>query len=70
MSVFLAQPGDTKSPPKADLVLGLSWWMWVIVGVGCLVVVLLLVVVICLYKRIKRKKVNKGNHPGNFGHIV
>nr|AQZ26550.1 T-cell surface glycoprotein CD4-2 protein [Lutjanus sanguineus] len=42
--------------PKAGELLGLSWWMWVIVGVGCLVVILLLVAIICLYKRIKRKK--------------
>lgn len=46
----------TKTSSKDNLLLGLSWWMWVIVGVGCLVVVLLLVLVICLYKRIKRKK--------------
>ncbi|KAM9353283.1 CD4-2 molecule, tandem duplicate 1 [Symphorus nematophorus] len=46
----------TIPPPKADRLLGLSWWLWVIVGVGCLVAVLLLVVVICFYKRIKRKK--------------
>ncbi|XP_022612384.1 T-cell surface glycoprotein CD4-like [Seriola dumerili] len=34
----------------------LSWWMWVAVGVGCLVVVLLVVFVIVLCKKIRRRK--------------
>ncbi|XP_039973543.1 uncharacterized protein LOC120784115 [Xiphias gladius] len=36
----------------------LSWWLWVLVGVGCLVVVLLTVSVIVFCKRIRRKKKN------------
>lgn len=61
--VFMAQPGVTNSP---FLQLGLSWWMWVVIGVGCLLVVVLMVVIICLCKRIKRKKVSKENHLGNL----
>uniref|UniRef100_A0A3B4Z8S0 T-cell surface glycoprotein CD4-like n=1 Tax=Seriola lalandi dorsalis TaxID=1841481 RepID=A0A3B4Z8S0_SERLL len=34
----------------------LSWWMWVAVGVGCLVVILLVVFVIVLCKKIRRRK--------------
>lgn len=46
--------GVTKGPPK--LPLGLSWWMWVVIGVGGVVVLLLMVFVVCLCKRIKRRK--------------
>ncbi|XP_034730196.1 CD4-2 molecule, tandem duplicate 2 isoform X2 [Etheostoma cragini] len=56
-------------PPSTDVVLlGLSWWMWVAVGVGCLAVVLLMVFVIVLCKRIKRRKVRmlrNGRQPLN-----
>ncbi|XP_034409743.1 CD4-2 molecule, tandem duplicate 2 [Cyclopterus lumpus] len=48
----------THPPPSAGLLLGLSWWVWVAVGGGCLTVVLLMVFVIVLSKRIKRKKRN------------
>lgn len=44
---------DTHPP---QLLLGLDWWAWVAVGVGCLVVVLLIVGVIVMCKRIKRRK--------------
>ncbi|KAM3614518.1 uncharacterized protein V6R79_015719 [Siganus canaliculatus] len=46
----------SHGPPHSDQLLGLSWWMWVIIGGGCLIVVLLMVLVICLCKKIKRKK--------------
>lgn len=36
----------------------LHWWIWVVVGAGCLVVVVLLVLVINLWKRVQRKKVS------------
>nr|AXK15891.1 T cell surface glycoprotein CD4-2 [Sparus aurata] len=50
-----------ESPPNGGPsapgpLLGLRWWMWVVIGVGCLVVVLLMVLVIVLCKRIKRRK--------------
>ncbi|XP_029959042.1 T-cell surface glycoprotein CD4-like [Salarias fasciatus] len=51
-------PGVTADDP-ADVgvqLLGLSWWVWVALGVGCLVSVLLLVLAIILCQRIKRKK--------------
>uniref|UniRef100_A0A3Q3XE79 Ig-like domain-containing protein n=1 Tax=Mola mola TaxID=94237 RepID=A0A3Q3XE79_MOLML len=57
-----SNPSCVTNPPP--LLLGLSWWMWVIIGVGCLVVVLLMVIIICLYRRIKRKRVSKENHRG------
>ncbi|KAM7421103.1 hypothetical protein PAMA_015328 [Pampus argenteus] len=49
---------SVQTPPSsvASELLGLSWWMWVAVGVGSLVVVFLMVLVIILCKRIKRKK--------------
>ncbi|XP_044216146.1 CD4-2 molecule, tandem duplicate 2 [Thunnus albacares] len=53
----ITQPGGP--PPKSNDVLGplgLSWWMWVAVGVGGLVVVFLMVLVIALCRRIKRRK--------------
>ena len=68
MVYFLsAQPGGP--PPKSNDVLGplgLSWWMWVAVGVGGLVVVFLMVLVIALCRRIKRRKVSKDNYPGDL----
>lgn len=45
--------GPTSGAPQLP---GLSWWVWVAIGVGCLVVVLLIVCVIVLCKRIKRRK--------------
>ncbi|XP_067457230.1 CD4-2 molecule, tandem duplicate 2 [Thunnus thynnus] len=53
----ITQPGGP--PPMSNDVLGplgLSWWMWVAVGVGGLVVVFLMVLVIALCRRIKRRK--------------
>ncbi|XP_042278974.1 CD4-2 molecule, tandem duplicate 2 isoform X2 [Thunnus maccoyii] len=53
----ITQPGGP--PPTSNDVLGplgLSWWMWVAVGVGGLVVVFLMVLVIALCRRIKRRK--------------
>ncbi|XP_073341937.1 T-cell surface glycoprotein CD4-like [Pagrus major] len=47
---------DCGTISSSGLLLGLSWWMWVVIGVGCLVVILLMVLVIVLCKRIKRKK--------------
>ncbi|KAM7383271.1 hypothetical protein PAMP_002938 [Pampus punctatissimus] len=52
---------SVKTPPSppsgvASGLLGLSWWVWVAVGVGSLVVVFLMVLVIILCKRIKRRK--------------
>nr|XP_046255218.1 CD4-2 molecule, tandem duplicate 2 [Scatophagus argus] len=44
-----------KPTPNNDL-LGLKWWMWIIIGVGSLIVVLLIIFVICMYKRFKRRK--------------
>ncbi|XP_074539758.1 T-cell surface glycoprotein CD4-like [Halichoeres trimaculatus] len=44
----------------------LSWWIWVAIGVGSLVVFLLLVVVIVLCKRIRRKK--RKHHRRQNGH--
>lgn len=55
-SVFMAQPGAAPSPPR--VLLGLNWWMWTAIGTGFTVVVFLMVLVICLCKRIKRKKVS------------
>ncbi|KAM8734213.1 CD4-2 molecule, tandem duplicate 1 isoform 2-T2 [Acanthopagrus schlegelii] len=49
-------PSTSDLPNAAGQLLGLSWWMWVVIGVGCLVVVLLMVLVIVLCKRIKRRK--------------
>uniref|UniRef100_A0A3Q4H080 Ig-like domain-containing protein n=1 Tax=Neolamprologus brichardi TaxID=32507 RepID=A0A3Q4H080_NEOBR len=37
--------------------LGLAWWVWVAIGVGCLVAILLMVCVIVLCVRVKRRKV-------------
>lgn len=61
-----SQPGNVQPPPEAALLLGLIWWVWVAIGVGCLVVVLLMVFVIVLCKRIKRRKVSQDNKPGNL----
>lgn len=48
---------NVKNPPRhSERSLGLSWWMWVAIGVGCVVVLLLMVCVVCLCKRIKRRK--------------
>lgn len=60
--------GCGTAPPASALLLGLSWWVWVAGGVGCLVVVLLVVFVIVLCKRIKRRKrkfltMKNGQHP-------
>ena len=58
-----SSPGNT---PEGALLLGLSWWVWLAIGVGCLVVVLLMVFVIVMCKRIKRRKVSQDNKPGNL----
>ena len=53
-------------PPPLPLLLGLSWWLWVVIGVGCLVVAVLMGFVICLWKRIQRKKVSRqSSHKGS-----
>ncbi|XP_068180353.1 T-cell surface glycoprotein CD4-like [Antennarius striatus] len=36
--------------------LGLNWWMWVVIGVACVVLLVLMVTIFCLYKMIKKKK--------------
>ncbi|KAL7393882.1 hypothetical protein ABVT39_017335 [Epinephelus coioides] len=46
--------GVTKS--NDALLLGLSWWMWVAIGVGCLLVLLLIVLIVVLCERNKRRK--------------
>ncbi|XP_060905288.1 uncharacterized protein LOC132983068 [Labrus mixtus] len=46
----------TNPQPKETPLLELSWWVWVSLGVGCLVVILLIVFVIVLCKRIRRRK--------------
>lgn len=56
------QPGITDQENRNDLqLLGLSWWVWLSIGIGCLVVILLIVLVIILCKRIKRRKVREEN---------
>ncbi len=65
-SVLVARPGVTNLPSDAALLLGLSWWMWVIIGVGGLIVVLLMVLVICLCKKVRRRKVSVKDHSGNL----
>lgn len=57
----LAGAGGASTPPVPPpplLLLGLSWWLWVVIGVGCLIVVVLMFFVIYLCKRIQRKKVS------------
>ncbi|CAF97820.1 unnamed protein product [Tetraodon nigroviridis] len=49
-------PNGRPVGPSPSPLLGLSWWMWVVIGVGCLIVLVLVVFIICLYKRIQRKK--------------
>ncbi|XP_056301132.1 T-cell surface glycoprotein CD4-like [Pseudoliparis swirei] len=47
----------TRPPPSAAApLLGLSWWVWLTAGGGCLAVVLLVVFVVVLCERIKRKR--------------
>lgn len=59
------QPGGTVQPNHwSPMLLGLSWYLWVAIGVGCLFVVVLLILVICFFRRNRRKKVSKGNHLG------
>lgn len=51
--------GTSASPaplPPPPLLLGLSWQLWVAIGVGCLVVVVLTVCIVHLCRRIQRKK--------------
>ncbi|KAK5861805.1 hypothetical protein PBY51_017251 [Eleginops maclovinus] len=44
------------SPFDPALLLGLSWWVWVAIGVGSLIVLLLVGFVTVLYNRIKRRR--------------
>lgn len=53
----MAQPGVTHPKLNNSLLLGLSWWMWVAIGVGCLFVLLLIVLIVVLCERNKRRKV-------------
>uniref|UniRef100_A0A3B4H4W2 Uncharacterized LOC102214973 n=1 Tax=Pundamilia nyererei TaxID=303518 RepID=A0A3B4H4W2_9CICH len=46
--------GNDDTSPR---LLGLAWWVWVAIGVGCLVAILLMVCVIVLCVRVKRRKV-------------
>ncbi|CAN9513743.1 unnamed protein product [Ophioblennius macclurei] len=49
--------GAVDHPAGGDaLLLGLSWWIWVAISVGCLVLLLLSVFAIVLCQRIKRRK--------------
>ncbi|XP_008293847.1 CD4-2 molecule, tandem duplicate 1 [Stegastes partitus] len=48
-------PGAGRQPGDAAL-LGLSWWVWLVIGVGCLVVILLVVLIIVLCKRVRARK--------------
>ncbi|XP_071325225.1 CD4-2 molecule, tandem duplicate 1 [Trachinotus anak] len=45
-----------KTPHLQSVIGQLRWWVWVAIGVGCLVVVLLIVTVIVLCKRTRRRK--------------
>lgn len=47
---------DHPSSDAVLLLLGLSWWVWLAVGLGGLVVILLMVFVIILCKRVRRRK--------------
>lgn len=59
----LSSSGGTISPP---VLLRLSWWMWAVIAVGCLILIVLMAFIIYLCKRIQRKKVSGGVFTRSF----
>ncbi|XP_041649417.1 CD4-2 molecule, tandem duplicate 2 [Cheilinus undulatus] len=70
----VGKPGCTNCtidpPPKNPVLLELSWWVWVAIGVGSLVVIVLIIIIIVTCKKIRRRKRKyqrnqNGHHPLN-----
>lgn len=51
-----AEPDEPVSPPNAVL-LGIPWWVWLVIGgVGLVVAVLLVILVVCMCRRVRKRR--------------